>query len=279
MNNEVIGIAGTGQHKEKHLRLFFSHHGLGTQFLRIYRDIPEVESVNPAQVLGPKLVNNTTELADSIRFWAEFGLAPHAIAVFDVLGLMMPPIDPGKAAFGVSREILKKPDNGDAVASINRHFMAHLEQGSKAGWHWDAYSAGGAIAPITKQGIVRLEKGVSMWDDPFWLGYSKPLVEAFASRDTLAMLIAEKFLSGRVVAPSSIVGLRAQYIPYDIKALAKIVPGAEMRIIYRRHDVTIDADTPLAPIQTFLTTVEAGMANATPNLAMQMAKEVHAWHM
>lgn len=272
-----IGIAGTGKHKEQHLSPLFAQGGLRTKWLQITKDIPENEHVNPAKVLGPKLINNASELADTIRFFAEFDMAPHALAVFDVLGLRMPAIDPGKAAFGISREILKKPENEDAVSAINAHFAAHLEEGSKDGWYWDAYAVGGAIAPITRQGIISLDKGVSMWDDPFWFGYSRPLVEALVSKKTLTSLVEQKVLSERVVTPKSIVGLRAQYLPHDIKSLAKYIPKSQVRIIYGKNDVTIDRDTPLLMFTPFLDLIEAAMANATPNLASQMTKKVNAW--
>ena len=272
-----IGIAGTGKHKEQHLSPFFQQLGLTTKWLKIGRDIPEDEHVNPSKVLGPKLFNNANELAETIRFWAEFDMAPNALAVFDVLGLRMPATDPGKAAFGMSRDILKKPEDGNAVSAINDHFAAHLQEGSKDGWYWDAYAVGGAIAPITRQGIIRLDKGVSMWDDPFWFGYSRALVEALASKEMLTFLLEQKVLSERVVTPKSIVGLRAQYLPHDIQDLAKHVPGSKVRMIYRKQDETIESTTSLASLVPYLLLIEAAMANATPNLAMQMAKEVNSW--
>ena len=277
MTERLLGIAGTGKHKEQHISPFFQPLGFSTRWLKIERDIPEDEHVNPAKVLGPKLENNCHELEDTIRFWAEFGKAPHALAVLDVLGLRMPATDPGKAAFGISREILKKPEDGNAISAINDHFGAHLEEGSKDGWHWDAYAVGGAIAPITRHGIIRLDKGVSMWDDPFWFGYSKPLVEALASKKMLTSLVEQKVLSERVVTPKSIVGMRAQYLPHDMQALAKHVPGSKVRIIYRKQDETVDSHTSLASLAPYLLLIEAAMANATPNLAMQMAREVNAW--
>ena len=133
------------------------------------------------------------------------------------------------------------------------------------------------IAPITRQGIIRLDKGVSMWDDPFWFGYSRALVEALASKEMLTFLLEQKVLSERVVTPKSIVGLRAQYLPHDIQDLAKHVPGSKVRMIYRKQDETIESTTSLASLVPYLLLIEAAMANATPNLAMQMAKEVNSW--
>lgn len=276
--NEVMAVGASGSHKARHLGVDLAPFGIETRWWKIERDIPERVHHNPAKVLAGKLENNTVELKDKLRFWGEFGLAPGILGVFDVLGLSMTNVRDGQAPFVVAHEVLKKPEDDDAIGAISAHFRRKLSVGgNNQQWVWDAYVPGGAIAPVSKLGHVRVDQGQVLWDQAMSLGYSNELAEAFAEREMIERLLALEYLSKRVVSSSSIVGLKAQFVPRDLEKIVKLVPGAKMRIVYRDMDIVFEGDSSAARFGDFLHTVEGAMANSTPALAKMIYEEVSTW--
>jgi|GEM_PF-6313645 len=274
MSGEVIGVAASGKHKEQALQPFLNAHGLYSQWLKIERDIPEIETRDPKKILGGKLTNNAIELADTLRFMAEFGLAPHFFSVFDVLGLRVDPHHPNMFDFGSSAEVLKKPEHQIAVKAVSGHFTNHLNGANpKDGWYRDAYVAGAAMARV-KHGHIFDEKGRIVWDRPVIFGYSMALAEALADEERLTRLLDKQIIKPDVISEKSIVGLRAQHLPSCMNALGKEVKGAQLLMQYGKEQVTIGAETELSSCVSMIAVATAVTANASAYLAHQMAGSV-----
>lgn len=276
---EEIGFASSAGHKPIVLRPMLQKDGVGTRWLRVDADLPELELASPSRVLARKLVDTAEHYSRTLDFLAQIGSVPHALMVGDVLGLLMPGAIGGQGSIGQATKVLKKARIQNPIYAAAEHFADMYKVPTGDGWHWSAYGIGAAIAPVDYRGKVDLNRAVRMWDSLIWVGYSHALVSKMSDPREVSDWVERGILPSKVFDRHSIEGLKTEMLLRSVGELAVRYPndGLAMRMIYRGADYVVDSPNDTTKMREWLHFVDAAMANATPGLARQIISTVGSW--
>jgi hypothetical protein len=240
------------------------------------REVEEKEHANPTKVLEPKAKEYACMAAPMVSFLVEAGVPIRALSVMDLLGLDMPEVKGGQAAFGQSKRILKKPERSvRPEIAVTEHFASKLKQKAVEGYRWDVYIAGAAGIPVDSRGNMHEDRTKSFWGQPLWIGYSQAMIELFASLEKLNELVDMEVLLPHTVTSSSIFGLQAQNLLKSMSMIRKTKygKGCAMRVIHTASnlDIVVDgSEGDASKLDPVFGLVDGALANVTPDLAWML---------
>ena len=270
-----LGVMSSGMHKVVSVSPMLAPYGVHPKWVEVRKDILEVESTSPREVLRGKLEDFGAVAASTLRFYAECLNAPLRVAgVFDVLGLSLAtPVD----RFSQALEVQKKPDKLNAIHVAAEHFSRMRDQKLYDGFVWSALVPSAAVARVDRSGFVDMRTAKYVWDNPTCYGYSIPLVDLLANASTIQQLIDSKLLDPAAFNCRSIKGKKEDKIARSIIPLATAWKddGLSMQIRYSGKRWDLDQKSDMGELDKFFAFLDGVGDNATPGLAQQLARCIY----
>lgn len=276
--NITVGQLTSRSHKAVRMRQLLAPMGIGSSWIAIAKNVEEAESHSPRQIVKRKMADFSRIASDTLSWMAEEAhICPTALAVLDVLALLMPE---GSQDFRDAERVLKKIRTNSPISSAAKFFSEVADQKVHGGFHTFGYVASAHVAPVeSTRGVVELERGKSMWDDPLWLRLSHGLVQALSTEERIGNLIGEQVIAADAFMESSIVATRMERLTRAVGPLAVLHPNDGIVLVAEHAGKTwkIDSQSDQSALNDLYMLMDGVVANATIGLASQIARTARSF--
>lgn len=268
-----LGILSSGKHKFDAIAPRLKDCGVSpVRHIQVEPDLIEPQTSSPRSVLPGKLAEFVSVAGDTKSWMTEWEMGISAVAVLDVLGLMLQPNQP----FSDAAEMVGKPEVDNQFDAAAEFFSRLLAQSTYDGKLWLGLVPCASTAPLDKNGYVRLEKAKHRWDNPTLLGFSVPLVHMLSVSHNVAELTAAGVISPHSTSVRSNGGIKSNLLARDVAKIAtwRKNDGLSMEVRQGKKSWLLDSKCDRASFPEIFELVDAVGDNATMSLAMQIARDV-----